>query len=172
MLKIQGKTIDNVASKKVTIVRTYKGDIKRTNAGVVSGYPLSFITVGISVSILDTKDKIRTIQQLLLSDNTLSVQSDHNGVDFLGAFSVTSQSIEELRDKTESKSMLTIEFVNHGTAITKPDGTLFKVMNGTTQLMTASFAQIVTVSGYKLDGATLPNNKLMVLGDVQLTPAS
>lgn len=169
MLKIQGKEIKNVADRKVSIVRTYKGDIKRTSSGKVSGYPLSFLTVGISLVITDVKTEIRTIQQLLLSADKLSIQCDHNGVDFLGDFSVTSQDVDELRDKTESKSTIRIELVSHGTPIKKPDGTYFKVSYATSSI-SAAFAEIVTVpAGYNLGGASLPNNKLLVLGDVTLT---
>lgn len=173
MIRIQDREIKNIASRKVTVLRTYKGEIKRTNAGVVTGYPLSFITIGITLTITDTKDEVRKVQQLLLSADKISVQCDYNGVDFLGDFSMTNHNVEELRDKTESKSTITVDLVSHGTAITKPDGTKFKVYYGSSNA-TASFGEIITLpvaaAGYTLDGATLPNRKIMVLGDITLTP--
>lgn len=174
MIKIQGKEIQNVASRAVTIVRTYKGEIERTQTGNVAGYPISYRTVGVTLNIIDDKPKIREIQQIILSADTVKLQADLNGVDFYGDFSVTNHAVEDIRNKGETKSSLTIDFVNDNTKITKPDGTQFKVSYGSSSA-SAYFAQLLknnSFANYTLDGMTIPNNTLLVLGDSTLTAKS
>lgn len=168
MIKIQGKDITTVSERQVVIVRTFKGEIVRTNLGVVTGYPLSFLTVGVTLSITDTKENIRKLVQIILAHNIIKLECDYNSVQFYGDFSVTSHEVQDLKDKGERSAVLVIELVSHGTALTKPNGTKFTVTYGGSTVQ-ASFAEIITLpAGWKLNGASLPNNKLLVLGDTLL----
>lgn len=172
MVKIQGKEIKNIAEKTVTIDRTYRGEIRRAGTGRVVAYPLSFLTVGVSLVITDLKERIKEIQQIILSDDNISLQCDHDGVEFLGLFSVTGQSVTELRNKGETQSTLSIDLVSYGSPITKPDGSYFVIsFSDNTNKERASFAQIKNESSfenYTLNGMDIPNNKLLVLGDCTL----
>jgi hypothetical protein len=174
MLKIQGKDfsyyLENVELK---LVRTYKGEVARTLTGVVVTFPAFFITVGFSLTLMGPRAEVILAQQLLLSANTVKIVSEYNGTTFEGNFSATSVNVVEVRDKKERSLRLTCDIVSDGTDITKVGGAKFSVKYGeTTLLSNCSFGKVYALEStpqYKLNGADLPGNKILVLGDTVVT---
>lgn len=174
MLKIQGKDfsyyLENVELK---LVRTYKGEIARTMLGKIAAFPRYFITVGFSLTLMGPRAAVILAQQLLLSANTVKVVSEYNGTTFEGNFSATGVTVVEVRDKKERSLRLTCDIVSDGTDITKVGGAKFSVKYGATSLLSdCSFGKVYSLAAtpqYKLSGADLPGNKVLVLGDTEVT---
>ena len=176
MLKIQGKDFGNYCNGiELQLVRTYKGDINRTQTGKIAAFPTNFITVGFALSFLGPREVIEVIEQILLSDNTVEFVLEYKQTALKGKFSCTSNSSAEARDKNDRSKSLTVSIVSDGTDIVKPDGTRFIVKKeGTSAALKAdcAFGKVYSIpggSGLKLDGAYLPSGKLLVLGDTVLT---
>lgn len=173
MFKIQNKDFSNyLEGIQIQLVRTYKGEIARTLTGVISAFPASFITVGFSIQLLGERDIISLAQQLLLTANTLTIIAVYNGTPIKGSFSCTGVEVVEVRDKAERSLRLTASIVSDGTDITKPDGSLFTIKyGGTTLVANCRFGKIYQLSSsmYKLNGADLPDKKVLVLGDTVVT---
>lgn len=151
------------------LVRTYKGEIRRTQTGLVSSFPLSFVTVGFDVSLLGDREDMRLLEQAVLSSDTFQLETDYDGVTIKGRFSCTSNSYEEVRDKNEEKIRLSLSIVSDGSPITNAQGEKFKVSFEGTTLAEAYFGQVVPVDdGYAKDGVKL-SGQILVLGDEELT---
>ncbi len=174
MLKIQGKDFSHyLEDVELKLVRTYKGEIARTMSGKIAAFPHYFITVGFSLTLMGPRAAVILAQQLLLSANTVKVVSEYNGTTFEGNFSATSVNVVEVRDKKERSLRLTCDIVSDGTDITKVGGAKFSVKYGATTLLSnCSFGKVYSLAAtpqYKLNGADLPGNKVLVLGDTEVT---
>ena len=181
MFNIQGKSYSNyLTGREIALVRTYKGDIKRTQTGKVQSFPTSFVTVGFELNFVGPRAIIDELEQIFLSADVVEMALDYNATQIKGMFSATSTSTRELRDKAERSKSLTVSVVSDGTEITDTSGTPFSVSVGSTVLKPdCYFGQVVEVStatdtAYKLNGVLLPKNKkgrqtVLVLGNVVLT---
>ena len=172
MLTVQGKDYSQyLTNRQPRIARTYKGDILRSQTGQILQFPLSFITVGFELTFLGPRAVMDELQQLLLSSNLVEVAMKYPGTDIKGKFSATSTATTEIKDKGERHKELTVSLVSDGGNITKSNGQAFTVRrNGATILSTAYYGKVYTIpGGGKLNGAALPNNELLVLGDTDLT---
>ena len=173
MFKIQNLDLSNAREEmQIQLVRTYKGDIARTLSGIIVAFPASFVTVGFTFQLLGPRAMIIQVQQMLLSADLVKITAEYNGTNIEGNFSCTSVEVVEVRDKSERSLRLTASVVSDGTPITKPGGTLFTIKVGTTTLISdASFGKVYQLTGgpYKLNGINLPGNKVLVLGDTQVT---
>lgn len=171
LFKVQNKDFSSMLTDiKLQLVRTYKGEIHRTQAGVVAAFPVSFITVGFDLQFLGFRQDIQLLQQVLLSSDTVEVVTNYSGTAIKGKFSCTSNNpYEELRDKNERRVSLSVSIVSDGTNITKPDGSAFTVkVAGAPVLSTCYFGKVYTVGSYYKGDVALPDGKLLVLGDENL----
>ena len=174
MFKLQGKDIQKyLTSVNLKLVRTYKGEIGRTQAGVVSAFPTSFITVGFDVVFVAPRDEAKQIEQICLSNDIVEMIFDYNGVDLKGKFSCTTNECTELMDKGERHMQVSLSVVSDGTAITDKNGNSFTVKAGSTVvLQNCSFGKVYSLptayASYKYNGYTLPG-KILVLGNVNIT---
>lgn len=172
MFKVEGKDFSGyLTSKVIKLVRTYKGEIKRTQAGLIASFPVSFITVGFDLSFMGLVDDITELEQLFLSADVLSMEIDYNGVDLKGNFSATSNATELLKDKGGRHMTLKLSVVSDGSTITKPSGTGFAVtVDNASTLTDKGFATVQTLSADAyLNGAKLPSKQILILGDTALT---
>ena len=168
MLKVQGKDFGNrLIDIQLKLVRTYKGEIKRTQTGKVAVFPVSFITVGFDLKFLGPRAEMKLLQQILLSDDLVEMTMTYDGTTIKGKFSCTTNEYTEVRDRGESSMMLTISVVSDGSDITNENGTLFTVYDADEAVVKANcaFGKIYAIGAYTLNGATLPEGKLLVLGD-------
>lgn len=175
MFKIQNLDLSEIREDmQMQMVRTYKGDIARTLSGIVVAFPASFITVGFSFQLLGARELILQVQQLLLSANLVIITAEYNNTLIEGKFSCTKVEVTEVRDKSERSLRLVATIVSDGTPITKPGGALFTVKVGATILVAdASFGKVyqLTDGPYKLNGVNLPEDRILVLGDMVVTAA-
>lgn len=175
MLKVQGKDITgNLADVKFDLVKTYKGDISRTQYGKIVNFPNAFVITGFTFSFIGTRADIRAIEQIFLSADVVDIVYDFNASTRIkGSFSCTSNACTELRDKGERSLQLTITLVSDGTDITKEDGSLFAVTYNSATVITGAFGKIYELSagyiGKTVNGFVLPVKNgipvLLVLGD-------
>ena len=174
MFKIQGRDVQEYLTDiSFKLVRTYKGEIERTQTGVVSAFPNSFITAGLDLVFTAPREVADSIEQTLLSNDTVELIVDYNTVNIKGAFSCTTNSNVELRDKGERHKQLSVSVVSDGTDITKSDGSDFSVKVGdSTVVSNCKFGKVYDVPSayraYKRDGMIV-GDKLLVLGDVTLS---
>jgi len=173
MFKIQNLDLSTVREDmQIQLVRTYKGEIRRTMTGKIAAFPTSFITVGFTFQLMGPRSLMIQVQQLLLSANLVTITAEYNNTNIEGNFSCTGVDVSEVRDKSERSLRLTASVVSDGTPITKPGGALFTIKRGTTNLVTnVSFGKVYQLTGgpYKLNGIDLPENKVLVLGDTEVT---
>jgi hypothetical protein len=184
MFTVQGKSYaDYLTAREISLVRTYKGDIKRTQTGKVQSFPTSFVTVGFELSFLGPRAVIDELEQIFLSADVVELSLDYNSTNIKGKFSATSTQTRETRDKNERHKSLTVTVVSDGSNITDSSGNAFSVslkVGQTTTVLKPDcyFGQVVEVSNtetsYKLNGVLLPkNNKsrqtVLVLGNVVLS---
>ena len=173
MFMIQNLDLSTVREDmQLQLVRTYKGEIRRTMTGKIVAFPSSFITVGFTFRLLGPRALMIQVQQLLLSADLVTITAEYNNTIIEGKFSCTSVDVTEVRDKGERSLRLTASVVSDGTDITKPGGEPFTVKIGTTTLVAnASFGKVYQLTGgpYKLNGISLPENKVLVLGDTEVT---
>lgn len=189
MLKIQNRDFTQyVTDIKVKLVRTYKGDILRTQTGRISAFPTHFITVGIELVFLAEREIIDSLSQLFLSADAVEVQFPYKTLtggtdttyDLKGKFSATAVEAEEVRNKRETHKTLSVSLVSVGTEIIKANGGRFTIKRaGITLVADCAFARVYKIpngSAYKLEGANVPTDykvpttaSILVLGDVILT---
>ncbi len=173
MFKIQNLDLsNNRESMELQLVRTYKGEIKRTLSGIIAAFPTNFITVGFSFQLLGPRDTITLARQLLLSANLVKIQASYNNTTIEGNFSCTSVDVTEVRDRSERSLRLTATVVSDGSPITKVGGAGFTVKKGvTTVLSDCSFGKVYQLPfpQKKIDGANLPDNRVLILGDTVVT---
>lgn len=174
LFKVNGKDFGGALSAiQLKLVRTYKGEIGRTQTGRVAAFPLSFVTVGFDAEFFGYRYDMNLLQQLMLSNDVLTLVTDYNGTTIKGAFSCTSNEYTEVRDKHEMRTQLRVSLVSDGTDITKEDGSMFKVRLASstgTQITSGAYGKVVTVGAqYKKNGAYLPQGKLLLLGDEIVT---
>lgn len=173
MLKLQGKEIGvgSLLGLQVQLVRTYKGEINRTQTGEIATFPNSFITVGLQIVLQGRRHDLLQIEQIMLSNDTVDICVERDIYAFRGAFSCTTNSIVELKDNKEIYSQLTLSLVSDGTPITKPNLSKFSVLDdmvGDTHQ--AYFGQVIDVTpGVYYNGFEVPSGKFLVLGDAVLT---
>ena len=56
---VNGKDFGSMLTDiQLKLVRTYKGEIKRTQTGLLAAFPLSFITVGFEVTLMGLRQDI------------------------------------------------------------------------------------------------------------------
>lgn len=169
---VQGKDFSQMMTDiQLKLVRTYKGEINRTQTGKIAAFPVSFITVGFDFEFLGLREDVRLLQQLMLSDDVVEIVTNYEGVTIKGKFSCTSNEYTEVRDKNERRVTLRISVVSDGSNITKENGNGFTITRAGTVLGSSYyFGKVYTLASvsYK-DGAKLPNNKILVLGDEVLT---
>ena len=171
---VNGKDFGSMLTDiQLKLVRTYKGEIKRTQTGLVTAFPLSFVTVGFEVTLMGLRQDIRLLQQIMLSADTVTLTTDYDGASIKGKFSCTSNQYTEVRDRGEQRTTLSLSMVSDGTNITHPSGRAFQIRSGSpsgTLLGTGYFGKVVHLStSYKKNGVTLPDGNLLVLGDDVLT---
>lgn len=177
LIKVQGKDFGAYLTHiQLKLVRTYKGEIKRTQTGKVAAFPLSFITPGFSLEFLGPREQMKLLQQLVLSDDLVELILTYDGTTIKGKFSCTDNEYIEVRDRNEKSMTLRLNVVSDGSSITKENGTLFAIKTASTTLLAGcSFGKVYTVPGtttYTLDGAKLPSGKVLVLGDTLLVAVS
>lgn len=170
IIKIQDKQFDIVEDIKFKLVRTYKGEILRTISGKIPSFPLSFITVGFDISFLGVKEEIQLLEQLLLSADILTIELTYNFVPIKGNFSMTSHEVEILKDRNYEYARMTASIVSDGSNITKPSGSGFIIKKGASTIASnLPFGKIYKFTQtYYYKGAKLPNNQVLVLGDMEL----
>lgn len=169
---INGKDFGSMLTDiQLKLVRTYKGEIKRTQTGLVAAFPLSFITVGFEVTLMGLRQDIRLLQQIMLSADTVTLKTNYDGADIKGKFSCTSNQYTEVRDRGEQRTMLSLSLVSDGTNITHSSGRAFRITTSSGSHIGAGyFGKVVHLStSYKKDGVELPDGNLLVLGDEILT---
>ena len=175
MIKVQGKDLSECLSDiQLKLVRTYKGDITRTQTGLVAAFPTSFVTPGFSLTFIGDRALMKRIEQIFLSSDLVELTLDYGGTSLKGAFSCTTNECTELRDKGERSMQLSIEVVSDGTDITDASGNAFTVKAGSSTVLSGcAFGKVYTVpsgyTNYKLDGFKLPGGKILVLGNHNLT---
>ena len=179
--KVQGRDFGAyLTTKELKLVRTYKGEINRTQTGKVASFPTSFVTVGFDVVLVGPRNIMNDLEQIFLSADLVEIIFDYEGTSLKGKFSATTNSAVELKDKAERSKQLSVSIVSDGAGITKADGTKFTVVRGSTTLLTdCYFGKVYSITGgtaYKLNGANLPadyrtptKGSLLVLGDTTLT---
>lgn len=185
MLKIQDRDFSQYLTDiKVKLVRTYKGDILRTQTGKISAFPTSFITVGLDLAFLAERTVIDSIEQLVLSTDVVSVRFPFKTYaadtdDLLGRFSATAVEAEEVRNKNETHKSLALSLVSDGTDITKHTGAKFFIKKDAAVFKSdCSFGKVYKVPSagtYYLEGAKVPlvydsstTASVLVLGDTTL----
>lgn len=171
---VNGKDFGSMLTDiQLKLVRTYKGEIKRTQAGIVAAFPLSFVTVGFDVTVLGVRSEVRLLQQIMLSADTVTVVTNYDGTPIKGKFSCTGNEYAEVRDKGEQRTTLTLSLVSDGTNITHESGRAFQIRQGSasgTIIGTGYFGKVVHMAtAYKKDGVALPDGNLLILGDEILT---
>ena len=169
---VNGKDFGSMLTDiQLKLVRTYKGEIKRTQTGLVAAFPLSFITVGFEVTLMGLRQDIRLLQQIMLSADTVTLTTDYDGASIKGKFSCTSNQYTEVRDRGEQRTTLSLSLVSDGTNITHSSGRAFQIKTSLGSLIgTGYFGQVVHFStSYKKQGVALPDGNLLVLGDEILT---
>lgn len=169
---VNGKDFGSMLTDiQLKLVRTYKGEIKRTQTGVVAAFPLSFITVGFDVTLMGLREDIRLLQQIMLSDDTVTLTTNYDGADIKGNFSCTSNQYTEVRDRGEQRTKLSLSLVSDGTNITHSSGREFLIKSSSGAIVGRGyFGKVVHLStSYKKNGVTLPGGNLLVLGDEILT---
>lgn len=174
MIKVQGKEVSGLTDVELKLVRTYKGEIKRTQAGIVSAFPTSFITPGFDFAFVGPREDMIALEQIFLSNDLVTLEFDFGGTALKGKFSCTTNQKTEANDRGNSHLNLSISVVSDGSAITAPDGGAFVVKYGETVVKDdCSFGKVYTMpTAYrskKANGYTLPGGKLLILGDVELT---
>lgn len=171
MFKLQGKDIGQYLENiELKLVRTYKGEILRTMTGRVPSFPVSFIVVGFEVSFLAPREEIKVIEQLFLSHDIVEVAFNYKETALKGKFSCTENTVTEVLDKGERHKRLNISLVSDGTDIKNADGGYFKIKKGATTLKDdCVFGKVYRLSQpASFKGYALPDNKILVLGDVEL----
>ena len=171
---VNGKDFGSMLTDiQLKLVRTYKGEIKRTQTGVVAAFPLSFVTVGFDVTLMGFREGIRLLQQIMLSADTVTLTTNYDGAPIKGKFSCTSNKYTEVRDKGEQRTTLSLSLVSDGTNITHESGRAFQIRLGSssgTVIGTGYLGKVMHFStSYKKNGVTLPDGNLLVLGDDILT---
>lgn len=186
MLKIQDKDFSKYMTDiEVQLVRTYKGDIVRTQTGAVSAFPTSFITVGLQLTFVGVRAAIDSIEQLILSADVVDIRFPYNiaGLakdDLRGAFSATTHTTNEMRNKQETCKQITVSFVSDGTDIKRQNGEAFKIYkDGVVIRDDCAFGKVYSIpaaADYFIEGAKVPTQKrhptagnVLVLGDTYLT---
>lgn len=174
-VKIQGLSVKGLLTDiKVKLVRTYKGEIERTQTGIVSAFPVSFITPGFDLAFKGPREKISALEQILLSHDLVEIIVDRGEFNFKGMFSCTGTDKTEVKDKGERSLDLSVSVVSDGTNITHSTGRAFIVRAGTTTIASnCYFGKVYTVAAsyanYKYKGMSLPGSKILILGDTDLT---
>lgn len=174
-ITVQGLSVrDLITDIKLKLVRTYKGEIERTQTGVVPSFPLSFITPGFDITFQGDRERIAAIEQIFLSNDLVELVVDRQELNFKGMFSCTSNDKTEIRDKGERSLSLTISLVSDGTSITHSTGRAFTLKaGGTTVAGDYYFGKVYKVptlyANYKYKGMQLPGGKILILGDTNLT---
>lgn len=178
MLELQGKEIGSgkLIDFQVQLVRTYKGEIYRTQTGEIASFPNSFVTVGLSIVLQGARADMLQIEQILLSADVLKLAVNWKEYDFSGKFSCTSNQMTELKDSKETISQLSVSLVSDGTPIYDHEGTAFTIsVAGTTTPIVAgaAYGQVYQLDtpyeGYKFNGFAIPDRKILVLGNVSIT---
>lgn len=174
-IKIQGFSLKGLLTDiKPKLVRTYKGEIERTQAGIVSVFPVSFITPGFDLSFKGSREQISALEQILLSHDLVELIVDRKELNIKGKFSCTTNDKIELMDKGERMLQLNVSLVSDGTNITHSTGRAFTVKAGQTTLASnCYYGKVYTVAqayaSYKYKGMSIPSSKLLILGDTELT---
>lgn len=185
MFKLQGAEFGSgvnqvLADISLKLVRTYKGEINRTQTGEIATFPNSFVTVGFDLRFVGTRATLREIERIFLSSDVVEIEFDFGGTALKGKFSCTSNTMNEMHAKADGTLELLISVVSDGTEITKPDGSGFNVTVDMGVSVYATEAEEKCYYGrvYKLKaayagykdafGCTQPDGKLLVLGDMQL----
>jgi len=170
--EVQGKDFSQeLTNIQLKLVRTYNGDIRRTLAGKVSAFPVSFITVGFDLVFLGVRNNMNLLQQIMLSSDVVEIVTSYNGTTVKGNFSCTTNDCQEVKDKGERHLQQTISIVSDGSNITKENGSPFTVaIDDDVVLPSVYFGKVYGLNqvAYK-SGAKLPSNKILVLGDEVLT---
>lgn len=185
MFKLQGAEFGSgvnqvLADVSLKLVRTYKGEINRTQTGEISTFPNSFVTVGFDLRFVGTRATLREIERVFLSADIVEIEFDFGGTALKGKFSCTSNTMNEMHTKADGTLELLVSVVSDGTAITKPDGTGFHVTAyaGGVQVQATEDDPCYYGRVYKLKAAYVgykdafgckqPDGKLLVLGDTVL----
>lgn len=173
MLELQGKEIGvgRLVDLQVQLVRTYKGEINRTQTGKIAAFPNSFITVGLQIVLQGSRSDIKGIEQILLSTDVVDLAVDWTTYSFRGKFSCTSNQVTEMKTRDEATSQLAVSLVSDGTPITKPDGSKFTITRSDATTVQAYYGQVLKLASPQqyMNGFALPSNELLVLGDATLT---
>ena len=170
-----GKAVLSDLSLK--LVRTYKGEINRTQTGMIATFPNSFVTVGFDFKFLGSRSVLRTVEQIFLSADKVELAFDFDGTSLKGEFSCTANAVTELHAKDDKQVELTISVVSDGSNITDASGNAFHVKDANDTVATLEdpcyFGKVYKLKpaylAYKLDGYTLPDGKILVLGNHTLT---
>ncbi len=173
MLELQGKEIGvgKLVDLQVQLVRTYKGEINRTQTGKIAAFPNSFITVGLQIVLQGSRSDIRDIEQILLSTDVVDLAVNWKTYYFRGNFSCTSNQVTEMKTRDEDTAQLAVSLVSDGTPITKLNGSKFSVDDAlASQTIQAYFGQVIDVTpGANYEDFVLSDGKFLVLGDANLT---
>lgn len=173
---LEGADITNLLlEQEFELVRTYKGDIERSQTGVIKTFPVSFVTLGMSLVFLGPREQITLVQQTLFSADTVKVKTTFSGVvstagtTISGKFSCTSMKVEEQRDKATSLLKLEVSLVSDGTDIGDAAGTPFNVRVDGNIVGTAYFGKVYKLSApckKPVPGTSIymnvPDNKILV----------
>ena len=174
-----GKWLTKIDRK---IVRTYKGEIERSQVGSVVKFPASFVTIGFDLEWTGPREELKLIQQLLLaSDVFLFAVYQVRDNDLKGDFSATSCEMEDLSDKKEEYSVLMASIVNVDNLVKDHNGNKFgiKLSSNATAVVSGCFGETVTVpSGYRSYQVQEKRNgkkqgylpeKVVLLGDIWIS---
>lgn len=178
MIKINGKDVSGMLTDiKLKLVRTYKGDIERTQTGKIAAFPNSFVTPGFDLQFLGPREEIAQLEAVLLSSNLVTLIVNREELNIKGNFSCTTNDKVEVRDRGESSLRLAVSLVSDGSNITNSTGSAFTVKDGqTTVLSTCYFGKVYSVPNqYKtrsVNGYSLEKGTILVLGNVVLDALS
>lgn len=175
MIKIQGKEINvPIADIKRKLVRTYKGEIERTQTGAISAFPTSFIIPGFDIQFVGTRQEIQTLEQVFLSSDTFQFGVSNEELSISGRFSCTANEVTEMRDKGERHLQLNVSIVSDGSNITDYNGNTFSIRYGAAMAATGLYYGKVyqvpaTYRSKKFEGYSLTEGKILITKNVLLT---
>lgn len=115
---VDGTQLKDIEEFDVSIVRTFTDEIKRTVKGVVKTFPMNYITIGITMSVIMEVRAATDLVHRLMTKNTVIISCVNNKYDIGGTVSATDKpQMDRLKDKDDDLVRVSLSLVSVGVPV-------------------------------------------------------